>query len=143
MAVHIDADAYRVVAAKLKQAPKELKRAYGKRLRSMARPVLEEVLQEGAEPLPQGGGLAAHVVNAGRISVSQAGSGIRGVLSNKGVTLGRVDATGIVRHPLYGNRRHWFPTAVEAGTFSRAFERRADELRAEVAKAFDDLAKQL
>jgi len=139
---HVDADQYRTVAAKLKD-DKQLKRAFSKRLRTSARPALEAVLAEGAEKMPRRGGLARHMVDAGRVSLSQAGAGIAGVLSNKRAALGRVDSSGLVRHPLFGRRKHWFATSVPAGTFSEAFESRADEIRAEVARAFDDVAAKL
>jgi hypothetical protein len=141
MAHHVDASEYKAAAGKLRAAPAKLRRDFSRRLSAAARPVLRDVLREGAEALPSRGGLRAHIVSSGQVSVSRAGLGIRGLLLNKRVALGRINA-GVLRHPLFG-RPPWFSQSVPAGTFDAAFDRRAEELRREVARVFDDVADSL
>ncbi len=144
MPVHVDASDYQATAAKLKQAPKKVRLAYSKRLRAATRPALEVVLEEGSKEMPQRGGLAEHIATRARISISQAGWGINASLPVKGVTLNRIDATGIVRHPLYGLRKHrWYTTRTPVRAYDRVFDTHADKIRDEVAKAYDDVAASL
>lgn len=142
MAIHVDAGEYKAAAAKLKAAPNKLRREFSKRLRDAAKPAMQEVIEEGAEPMPSGGGLQALVVAQGKITLSRAGMGIQAVLANKRTALGRLNA-GKLRHPLFGNAKHWYGQSVPEGTFTEAFEKREAEIRREVAKAFDDVSRSL
>ena len=140
--LHVDATEYQRVAAKLKAAPAKLKRDFTKRLNNAARPALKEALEEGAEPMPSRGGLRAHIVAQGSVGLSKAGWGIRVALQNKRVALGQLN-DGVLRHPLFGNTKHWYSQDVPEGTFTDAFEAHTEEVQREVAKVFDDVSKSL
>lgn len=94
--------------------------------------------------LPRRGGLARWVASA-RVAVSvrrgakSAGVTIRQGRNSKGgrSDLKRIDA-GQTRHPLLGNRRHWYPQSVQAGYFTDAMQGDvADEFRRKVVVAVD------
>jgi hypothetical protein len=53
-----------------------------------------------------------------------------------------VDA-GRLRHPLYGNRNHWYDTRIEAGFFSRSTDKFVDDLRREIVNVIDDIIRTL
>lgn len=142
MAVHVDASEYMALAAKLKVAPKKLKRDFSKRLNAAARPAMREVVEEGAEQMPHRGGLSALVASQGTVTLSRAGWGISAILSNKRTQLGRLNA-GKLRHPLFGNTKHWYGQTVPEGAFTDAFTKREDEIQREVAKVYDDVSKTL
>lgn len=62
--------------------------------------------------------------------------------SGKGVDLDRLDR-GRLRHPLFGNRRHWFEQPVPPGWFSRPMERNADVVQNELKKAVAEIERDI
>ncbi len=92
--------------------------------------------------LPSRGGLNAWIARA-RLTVifKDAGraAGLRVKVSRKAgdgdkADLKALDDAGSIRHPLYGNRRFWYPQGVPAGFFSKAWE----DFRSVFIKAADD-----
>jgi hypothetical protein len=129
------------------------------------RVVLKEVRRELREPLPsfrkavkawcltnlpRRGGLAEWVATL-RITMQvrdrgrTAGIRLRGsrASTKDKADLKRLDADGRVRHPLYGDRRHWFQQQVTPGFFSGPFEAVDWEERADRAldRALDQIRR--
>ena len=60
----------------------------------------------------------------------------------KSVDLNRLDQ-GVVRHPLFGNRGHWYAQRVPPAWFSRPVMQQADNVRAQLEKAVADLERDI
>lgn len=131
-------------AAGNKDLPKEM-RAAGKRI---AEPAQEAIRQAALDTLPSKGGLNEWV--AGRLKFSTlvrlSGSnvGIRIKTKHRGKT-GLSDLAAInrgrVRHPLYGNRDHWYLTQITPGFVGKALDDMADTAREEFLAAVDEVAR--
>jgi hypothetical protein len=96
--------------------------------------------KEGAQTLPQSGGLAARVAGATYRTQLKGGRnpGVRVTATEKTgkpVDLNAIDGDGGVRHPLFGNRRHWYPTRVPARWFTGPAEKAAEQARADLVEA--------
>jgi len=50
---------------------------------------------------------------------------------------------GMLRHPLYGNRRHWFNQAVRPGIYDEPLEQGAPRVRAEFIEAIRTVARKI
>ena len=50
---------------------------------------------------------------------------------------------GELRHPLFGNRKHWYVQRVSPGWFSRPVDRNVEGVRTELLKAIDDAKRNL
>ena len=105
-------------------------------------PELRTAVREGAvEILPKRGGLGAWVAKSlFSVQFRDAGrsAGIRIKVSRKN-TKGKadirsLDETGSLRHPLFGNRKKWYPQVVAARWFTETWEKFSDEW----VKAADD-----
>jgi hypothetical protein len=59
--------------------------------------------------------------------------------SGKGRKLRRLDA-GLLTHPLYGDREHWYTQHVEPGWFTGPAEAARPRVRAELERALEDVA---
>lgn len=99
-----------------------------------------QAAREGAQTLPQSGGLAARVAGATYRTQLRGGRnpGVRVTArerTGKPVDLASIDRTGNVRHPLYGNRRHWYSTAVPAGWFTGPAQQAAEAAREDIVQA--------
>lgn len=50
---------------------------------------------------------------------------------------------GVLRHPLFGNRAHWFTTRIRAGFWTERLEAGADTVRRELVDALARVARQI
>jgi len=50
---------------------------------------------------------------------------------------------GRLRHPLYGNRKHWYDQQVSPGWWDEPLLESAPQAREEIVKALDDVAKRM
>ena len=142
MATRVNASDFTKAAAKLKSAPAKVRRNFTKRLNEAGRPAMLKVVEEGSQDMPQRGGLARHLAERGNARLARTNTGIVAVLGRRGAYLAGPNS-GLVRHPVWGHRNAWASTTVPAGTYDAAFEAVAPEVTASVAKAFDDLAREL
>lgn len=124
------------------------------------REVLKEIRKEIKEPLPQlrkawkawalsnlpsRGGLNRWVARAriqAKFSTSGRIVGVRVILTRKSgggdkADLNRLDSEGRIRHPLYGNRQHWYPQTVKANVFTRVWEMYEEQWVRSAEKALD------
>lgn len=110
-------------------------------MRGVAKPLGLRVLKAGAAEMPHRGGFASRVESSGRVGMTAAlvtGRTLRVTLtlSNKGADMKTLD-DGILRHPVFGNRKVWRITKVPANAFSRAFDAEAPLVAREVLAAAD------
>ena len=95
-----------------------------KEIRRAAMPVRKDVRTSALVTLPSGGGLNAWTARAS-VTVQVRRSGPRAgvtIKAGRRSTRGRADLRGLdagrVRHPLWGNRRHWYSQGVTPGFFT-------------------------
>lgn len=50
---------------------------------------------------------------------------------------------GVLRHPLFGNRRYWFPQRVRSGFWTEPLEAGADKVRRELVAALGRIARKV
>lgn len=138
----VDASDYSEFAGRLKQADKAVARNVRKRLRTIAKPLGQVVLEEGSEPMPSRGGLRERLKSSGAVGVSITGSRAALALRARGV---RIDALnqGRLRHPLFGLRGHWFEQSVPANTYTDAFERHKADVVKDLGEAVDESLREL
>jgi hypothetical protein len=60
----------------------------------------------------------------------------------KGVDLNALDR-GRLRHPLFGNRRHWYGQTVPVGWFARPMEANADNVQRELRQAVREIEQDI
>ena len=60
----------------------------------------------------------------------------------KSLDLNSLDG-GRLRHPLFGNRAHWYSQAVKPGWFTDPMRRNNDAARRELLRAVDEITRQL
>lgn len=91
----------------------------------------KQVRSSALSTLPSRGGLAVWVARAAlRVQLQDRGrsAGVKVKMSRKSddgdkADLNALDTGGNIRHPLYGNRAHWYGQRVPAGFFSKPWER--------------------
>lgn len=98
---------------------KRLRRDLLKAIRDAVQPTHEQVRQSALRVLPKRGGLADLIASSklqtrSRLSGKQIGVKVRAVDKHDIYNLDR----GRLRHPLYGNREHWYQQSVTAGWFT-------------------------
>lgn len=103
-------------------------------LQRAGKATIEGVKDSAAQSLPQAGGLA-DVVAGAKYGIRQQGAqrggafSIRITASRQGsrgeMDLRALDERGVIRHPLYGNRHHWYTTRTRPGWFSEPAARLA------------------
>jgi hypothetical protein len=107
-----------------------------------------EAAKEGAQELPESGGLAARVAGANYRVQLRGGRnpGVRVTATERRgapVDLSSVDRTGRIRHPLYGNRHHWYSTQAPAGWFTRPALAAAEGARKEIKTAVGRIEREI
>ena len=142
MATRVNASDFTKAAAKLKSAPAKVRRNFTKRLNEAGRPAMLKVVEEGSQDMPSGGGLARHLAEKGNARLTRTSTGIAAVLGRRGAYLAGPNS-GLVRHPVWGHRNAWVSQAVPSGTYDAAFEAVEREVQAGVAKAWEDLTREL
>jgi hypothetical protein len=126
---------------------REFRKTTLRAIKAPAKRLGEEAKANAPAVLPNSGGLGDYIAST-RVSVQARLSGenaqvrIRGVRRKDGgmVDLDRIDR-GRLRHPLFGNRKHWYTQDVPAGWWTDAMLRRADEVRREVMDVVHDAIK--
>lgn len=133
---------FAVAAARLRVADRELIRLARRNIRDAVAPVKDAIRVRALETLPKSGGLAARVAGS-RLGTSTSFSPRTG-----GVTLRMrsqdnlrsIDA-GRVRHPLFGDRKHWYEEAVTPGFFSGPVADATREVEAACMAALEEAAE--
>lgn len=127
MTVSADVSDWERYRARAKTADRPVAAAQRKVFRDFARDVGRELAEEGSQGMPAGGGLQQRLAGT-KVSVRQLNAGLVVILGGPGSAIGRINASGVVRHPTYGNRSVWGSTQVEPGTWTAAAEKRRDDV---------------
>lgn len=114
-------------------------------IRKEVPPLRTEVRASALAILPKRNGFAAWVAKAGitvRYKSSGRSTGFSLKISRRAgdgdkADLLALDNTGSARHPLFGNRGHWYPQAVRPGFFTKVWNRRGSSMIATVDAAMD------
>lgn len=138
---------FRQLARRLRaqgETGKGLRRQLNKALDLAARPLIADVKRAEDLLLPQRGGLARQV-SSSPVTVSKTMTGIR--LRQRGKTIQNLtgEDRGVIRHPVFGNRKVWVSQKVTAGTWTDTLNntRNVHLVRAEMLKAMDQTAKKI
>lgn len=102
MSIRVDAAEFAAFTSKVNHMTRQQRSRVNKRIREVATPFGREVVADGAEEMPQRGGLAAHITAKGKPTISRTATGVRMTLGKKkGPQIGKFDA-GQLRHPSFG-----------------------------------------
>ncbi len=135
------------VAKRLKQAGSgELRKELLRGIRQTNKPTIADIRASARDRLPHGGGLADIVARSSigtrtRLSGKNVGVEIKGT-SGRLRNLRNLNA-GRLRHPLFGNRKHYYEQPVEPGFFDDPIEKRADEIRRGIEEVMADVARKV
>jgi len=139
----------RYVAAKLRKAAardltRELRQAY----RKSVRPLQREIKEEAIAVLPKRG--AYNITMSKAVKTSVLGGLGRRALTVRVYARGKGEErdvravnAGIVRHPLFGHRKHWYVTRVRRGFVDRAFDRVQDRILHDAADAAEKVLQEI
>lgn len=141
----VGADKLGDVARRLKETgDKELRRELYRGIQRAANPLKEVAKRSARANLPSRGGLNEWVASSS-FSVSTRGGqnpAVRFAGRKTGHDLRALDR-GRLRHPLYGNRRHWFTQQIPPGWFSRPMEAAIPGIRRDVVDVLEDIARRI
>jgi len=136
------ADDLEKLARRLKEEGRDdLRKELLRGIRDAGKDTIPKVREEMLRSLPRRGGFAAEAAKAPigvRTRATGKNAGVR-IARTRGDWLNR----GRLRHPLYGNRGHWYQQAVPSGWFERAIEGDAPQIRAAVIKVMNDIAAKI
>src|SRR6266700_6098635 len=123
---------------------KDLQRELRRAMQRGGKPLKDAARKGALERLPKRGGLAERVASSKfgvRTSTAGKGASVR-IIGRSGYDLQGMDE-GLIRHPVWGNRKKWVSETVKPGWFSDAEEAAAPQGRDELVKAIDDVAAKL
>jgi hypothetical protein len=126
-------------------ADKALRKEVYAAFRTAAKPLGQQMVEEGSKHLPQRGGLGARVA-AAKVSQSNATTGRNPSVALKikvreGYDLKRMDQ-GEIRHRVFGTDT-WVRQKIAPGAFTKPFQAGADAVRREVLRALERVAEQI
>lgn len=123
---------------------KELTKELQKGVRNGAKKIPTAVKQAVPDYMPSG--YAPVLARSLQFRTKNLASGLTVQATAKGNPRPRritaIDA-GTLRHPLWGNRRHWYAQRVRAGFFTEPAENSRDAVRAELEKVLHDVAEKI
>lgn len=157
MAVSLEvrgAEQFFELARRLREAgDRDLQRELYRGINRATKPLVGNIRQSALDVLPRSGGLAAHI-STSRISTQRrtgANSvGIKVVTRppKKGGSMGRghdiaAMNRGRLRHPLFGNRRHWYTQTIAAGWWSIPTDRMSPQVRGQLLIAMENVKRKI
>jgi hypothetical protein len=113
-------------------------------LRNGAKPMVTVARGAALSALPKRGGLAADIAYANwAVRTSLSGNPrVRLTGGWAGHDMAVLDS-GLLRHPVYGNRHRWVSQAIPPHWFTDAMNQLAPEFRDELLKVIDDIARRM
>jgi hypothetical protein len=137
----------RLAAAIKASGDKGLQRELRRSMSRSTAPYRRAAKAGALQVLPHRGGLAEHVAATARITTRVTTSGPNIGVRVTGASrdnLRRMDEEGLVRHPVFGNRRNWALERVHPGWFTDPLILTANAVGSKaVEKAIDELAIKL
>lgn len=131
------------LAARLKETGQgELRKELLRGVRGSAKKAIPDIKQSAYRTLPRGGGLADNVARQVYSVLSRyALSGAKVSLLGRGMKELKDIDSGRLRHPVFGNRDVWKQQQVEPGFFTDAISRRAPQIRRDIEKVMQEVAR--
>jgi hypothetical protein len=147
------AEQFYALARRLKEADeKDLRRELYRGLNRAMKPLTAAVRQSAVDVLPRKGGLGAEIARSKMRTQRRTGTrsaGIKLIVTGTGAgSMGRerdiaaLDR-GRARHPLFGNRGHWYLQAVHPGWFSRPTDNSRPAVQEQLLIAMQDVADKI
>jgi hypothetical protein len=133
------------VARRLKEiGDKELRKELFSGIQRAAKPMKLAAQQAARSKLPRRGGLNEWVASSKfTVSVRSGKFPAARVTGKKsGHDLAALNR-GRLRHPLYGDRGHWYTQQIDANWFSDAMAAQAPAVREEIVAILDDIARRI
>lgn len=139
------AEGFLALARRLKETGnRELRLELYRSIRQVTNPIRENVRKSARETLPRRGGLGALIASS-KIRVQRRASGASVGIRMVGSSEHDIAAmnAGIVRHPLYGNKRHWFEQAVRPRWWDEPTEEAAPLARVAIVDAMERVKRKI
>jgi len=128
----------------LKAVDKSIKNEFLKEIRASGKPAGEAIRNAYGDEMPQRGGLGA-TLRRSRIGIrnrlSGKNAGIRLDLRHKHDLTALED--GVLRKPVFGNRKVWAQQSVPAGVGDKAFQKQAPAVTRRMLAAMDAVTKKI
>ena len=131
-------DFVRVQKALKAAATKEMRTELRKIMSEETKPTRKKVKQSAIDNLPTGGGLNKWVarIPSANTDFREKSAGVRIRMQKKGHDLAALNR-GRLRHPLFGNRKHWYMQAIEPGFFTKPIEDDEEALKRRIQAAIE------
>jgi hypothetical protein len=132
---------FRELGRKLKAAAdKDLPDEIYSTVRDAMTPLQGDIRRSAVAVLPRRGGLGALIAQS-PISIGKRPGGIS-LKGSSGHDIAAMDR-GRLRHPLFGDRRHWYTQPVAVGWWSKPTERSKSSIQAAVERAMENIKQKL
>jgi hypothetical protein len=138
------AEEFAVLARHLKEAAdKDLRKELYAGMNRAVKPLRSDVKEATADFMP--GNYGPVLAGSLRIRTSRRGGANPAVRLIGRAGRRRIDALdrGMLRHPLYGNRKFWFGQSVPPGFWTKTLERDAPRVRVELVEAIRNVAAKI
>lgn len=138
------AEKFAALSKRLKHAPLDTRREFFRALNSATKGIRGDIKTRTPEFLPDvyAGVFTPDLKLSTTRRASGAGVGVR--IRAKSKRNIRRPETGFIRHPLFGNRKHWFTTKTnKPHFFSEPAEEGADDARVKLLEAMDRIADKI
>lgn len=131
-------DMAKVTKALRDAGTKEMRTRLRKIMAEETKPLRKAIKQSAIDELPAKGGLNkwAASMPAQNTDFRERSAGVRIRMSKKGHDLAALNR-GRLRHPLFGNRKHWYTQTIATGFFTKPIEKDGDELKARIKVAIE------
>ena len=129
-----------------KQGRRDLRKTLRKVLTDATKPARREMRDATRAALPKKGGLSKWAGKMPALTIHESGPSVGATikLGRKGHDFKALNR-GRVRHPLFGNRDHWYMEGIESGWWDEARKRIEPQVRQSVDEAMhkyiDDVAR--
>ena len=130
--------------ATLKAATRGMQKELRKVITEETKPMRRAIKQSAIDTLPSKGGLNkfAAVLPSGKVDFRPKYAGIKIRAAKQGHDLKSLNK-GRLRHPLFGNRRHWYLQDIKPGFFDKPIEGGADDLKRRIKGAIDAMFERI
>lgn len=146
--MEIQAEDFKRLGVALKGADRAVARSLRKRIREAGKPLADKVADEGADPMPSSGGLAARLKANAKPRLALRNTGLDMVFSSNGrgkPDIASLNNRGRLRRPVWPDpslprkRWGWVNQGVESNTWSDSFEKGAEDVRPVLEKVLTDV----
>jgi hypothetical protein len=138
------AEEFGVLAKRLKNAPKELRKELYVGINRSVKPLRQDVKTAAGQVLPSR--YADIIASELKVTARRRAAGRNPAVYLIGKA-GRRDVSslnrGRLRHPLYGNRRHWYSQRIRPGFWTVTLEADAPRVRRELVEAIQRIARKI